>query len=268
MTDTVSEQARWSPRRWAILVLAVAAAQFAFIFWLGERETIKPRPARPGPVLHVAESGSEWLALLDPTIFALPNVRGFAGLAWQKAPPVALPVFDWNEDPRWLALDPSRLGSSFGLLSGSEVPSWQAPSLPFPELGLPETSPPREPITRSSVRAEGIQPLAEFFGSVGLPSWPARVLGPTDTELLTNSVVQIAIQPDGAPLSVTLLKPGSGSVDADDFALAQARLAKFPSVQGYDPNASVIPLPDRLRWSRLVFDWHTVPATNVGAANP
>jgi outer membrane biosynthesis protein TonB len=60
----------------------------------------------------------------------------------------------------------------------------------------------------------------------------------------------------GQPASATLLS-SSGSREADQYALAQAKAARFDPLPG-EAQASTNPVTS-LNWARLVFEWQTVP---------
>ena len=82
--------------------------------------------------------------------------------------------------------------------------------------------------------------------------------------MLTNSVVQIAVTPEGQTVAAMLLV-SSGSKEADLIAMSQARAARFrPMSQpgserpAYSPNG--------LSWGELIFEWHTVPSPPTNAA--
>jgi len=92
MTSTEAYPRTWPRGRWIFVVFLVCVIQVGFILWLGQRQWPAPIPAGASPALKVASGGSqEWLALDDPTLFALPNVRGFSGPAWIEVPPRPAP---------------------------------------------------------------------------------------------------------------------------------------------------------------------------------
>jgi TonB family protein len=68
--------------------------------------------------------------------------------------------------------------------------------------------------------------------------------------LLSNSVVQIAVDSAGQVIAARLLGR-SGSVDADTNALDKARSLRFRPV----------PLPAPV-WGNAIFEWQTLEQTN------
>ena len=78
----------WPLSRWLLLILLVLAAHVALIFIFGTRKPITPMAVKNAPKLELAAGSSEWLMLNDPTLFALPNIEGFAGPAWLEPPHV------------------------------------------------------------------------------------------------------------------------------------------------------------------------------------
>ena len=85
-----------------------------------------------------------------------------------------------------------------------------------------------------------------------LPAWPA-------TEPLTNTLVRVLVDSRGRIFSPTLQRPGSGSKDADQFALKIAYETKFA-----DERSS----GDTLAVGLLIFEWQTLAKTNATAASP
>ena len=111
------------------------------------------------------------------------------------------------------------------------------------------------------MRLEGALAQRRLITPLDLHSW-------TNLDILTSSVVQLVVDAEGLPQSVTLLS-GSGSRDADQHALDQARLARFEPLSRNPAAASPDPTA-HLNWGRLVFLWHTLPLppSNAPAASP
>ena len=111
MTSAVLQRPAWSRRRWWRIVALVFFAQAVVIYWLGERGPVKPRPQKPVQTLRFAQNVSaEWLALNNPTLFALPHREGFSAGAWMTVPSLPLRPFEWTENPDWLRLPVAGLG--------------------------------------------------------------------------------------------------------------------------------------------------------------
>lgn len=131
------------------------------------------------------------------------------------------------------------------------------PTIAQPELTLKlpaveESSPLPD---RSRLHLEGALAGRRLLVSPELPSWPSA-------EILTNSVVQVLVDLDGNPYTATLLAK-SGSAEADQHAVREARHARFEPLSLADPAK---PLAG-LAWGQLIFEWHTLalPATNSTA---
>jgi hypothetical protein len=258
MNSVLVEPHPWPRRRWWLLIALIFAGQVGFIFWLSDRSPVLPRPPSPVPLLRIAGNApSQWLALNDPTLFALPHWEGFSGPAWLKIPFREPPSSDWTEPPRWLALPLAELGATFERFIQTNRPDSE-PLLarPAPELTLPEPVAPVLASERSAFRLEG--PLAQrrLLTALDLPSWKGA-------DILTNSVVQLVVNAEGEPISVALLS-GCGLPAADDQALALARAARFESLYGTGPEQPANPLA-QLSWGEMIFEWHTLaPAPGEG----
>jgi hypothetical protein len=262
MTTSLVEGPGWLQHRWWRFVLAIFIFQLAIIFWLGEREPLRPEPAAPGPQLHLVQNGSdELLALTDPTLFALPHRNGFSGLTWLKSQTQDFPSFTWSETQtqQWLQMPSSVLGAGFEL--------FVATNASYPVLALDQTEPnlriPLLPAAKefpesSMLRLTGDLSNRRLLTSIDLPSWPSL-------EILTNTQIQLAVDSTGKPVSVALLSPGSGDKTADSNALWQATRARFAPLS---PDSLDSPNPlAHLAWGQMIFDWHTlpVPLTNTTA---
>jgi len=260
MNPELEVQGGWSARRWVALVVLILLVQLGFIFWLGERKTVTPRTPRPAPAFRMAgESSAEWLELTDPTLFALPNGRSFSGRAWLSpySPPYA--GFRWDEEPRWLALPAEQLGAAFSrLVETNTTTEWLRTPVPEPRFASLLTT--RQPISvPSTVHVHGDLAQRRLVSRLTLPAWPGRPSGPNETDLLTNTVVQVVVDSEGRPVSATLLK-SSGLKAADDFALRQAPGLRFePTAQrGASQGKNVSSILGGLTWGQLVFQWQTI----------
>jgi hypothetical protein len=100
--------------------------------------------------------------------------------------------------------------------------------------------------TASELRVEGELARRPLITRPALRSW-------TNSDLLSNTVVRLLVDAHGYPQTATLLS-GSGSVEADQFALRTAAQARFAPL----PRLAVRPSASRLEWGNLIFEWHTL----------
>ena len=259
------EPARWTRRRWLYTVLAVFVLQAALLFWLGQRA---PPPVPPPPfrtAIHLAadawsaEQLANLPALRDPALFALPHPRGFSGSAWRTLPPPAHRQTEWTEPPRWLALDPARLGAVFaGFVSTNATAPLLIADKPTPRLaGLDPVVPNVPVLERTEILVEGELARRPLLTPLAAPSWP-------HTNALAPTVVRLLVGAEGQAVSSVLLAP-SGLREADQFALGAADHARFQALLPADGTPADAA---RLAWGQLIFRWHTVPppATNAAGA--
>jgi hypothetical protein len=234
------------------MLALIFTAQLALIFWLSARRPVYPRLTAPAPGLRIAgPAWDELLALNDPTLFALPHQQGFAGTAWLTVTNFGAEPFIWSEPPRWLTFPIEELGAAFRhYIATNQFGPPQAPSRLEPEFVSPQISSSRDLRQRSTLRLTSGLALAT---PLVLKSW-------TNSEILTNSVVQVLVGGDGKPISVNLLST-SGSEEADQEAVRQAIRALFerPPIRAGTPAER----GDGLRWGQIIFEWHTVPPSNT-----
>jgi len=251
MSSVPAQAATWPRRRWWLLTGLIFVSQVTLIFWLGEHGHPRPRALGPAPGLRLVRGWSQALALQDPTVFALPHRQGFSGPAWLDSKPLEFPAYDWSEPPRWLPMSLAPLSDNF-----SEVQETN----PFDPIQLlagsaPELTRP-DPIVlapargQSSCRLEGGLAGRKLLSNPKLPPWQRP-------EILTNSVVQLVVDGQGRPLSAVLLS-SSGWKEADDLALAEARMARLEPLQAAGPQPASRP-SDELSWGELIFEWQTLP---------
>ncbi len=265
------EPVSWNRRRWGGMIAFVFVVQLALIFWLGDRNPIHPRPPAHAPGLQLVDSScADLLALSDPTLFALPHPEGFSGRAWLEIRDQHFEPFEWTEELRWLPLPVHELGAGLKrLVPNDPLNSWPTPNLPSPQIIPPEISSLDIADQHSALRMEGDLASRRLLTGFDLPSWPPRPLTATETDLLTNTIVQLVVDAEGRPVSVTLLS-SSGLAAADEHALKQASAARFESLPLADPSApdSVNAPLNHVRWGQLVFDWYTLPSTNPPVPAP
>jgi hypothetical protein len=111
-------------------------------------------------------------------------------------------------------------------------------------------------ITQSVLRIEGQLTQRPLLASVNLPVWG-------HSEVVADSVVQLAVHPNGATVSARLTASCGLSV-ADQYAVSVAKAAQFRPLDAGQAGAAQSPLP--LTWGVMVFQWRT---TNLaGASDP
>ena len=253
----------WPRRRWWIVVLFVFVVQVGLIFGLSDRRPVHRRHRGLAPSFElVGSTASGWLALTDPTLFALPHQQGFAGMAWLPAWQPAFTNFDCPEEPEFLVLAVDRLGTQpEAPVPDADLSSPGGVARPEPAMMLGETGPPAASSVRSGVRLEDGLVGRRLLGSNELAPMP-------HSDLLANTVVQVVVGADGRPVSVPILLSSSGSRAADEKALNLARTARFNALEltsgrPNDPMAQLV-------WGRMIFQWQTLPmpATNSATSDP
>ncbi len=240
----------WTTRRWFGFVLIIFAVQFGVLFLSGKHiRTPKAKIIPAAPVLIAAQRPAEIAELEDPTLFALPNQHGFSGAAWLDFSYVRHESADWTEPPRWLALRPDELGVAFKQLIRPNPVLPQIAQKIAPEIILPRLpAPDAELSSRSTFRIEGALASRTLLSDFDLAPQPSA-------GLLTNSIVQIVVNPAGFTRTATLLT-SSGSKEADDRALALGKSARFEPLllsQTKDNNELV--------WGKIIFEWATVSSS-------
>ena len=237
---------RWSLNRWLIIIALVFAVHVLLLFLFGARKQISARVAAAAPVLRLAGSPDELLALKDPTLFALPRSGDFATVVWLQPPVVTPPMNRLSEPTNWLELSADELMGVFNrFMQTNQVAGVALQLKPPVRLSAPET--PVEPALaqQSAMRLEGDLTQRRLLAPVDPPSWPyADVIAPTR--------VQVLVDEAGDVVSATLL-PSDNSLEAlnhsdaaDQQALELARAARFA------PATS-------LTIGQMIFTWRTVP---------
>jgi hypothetical protein len=84
--------------------------------------------------------------------------------------------------------------------------------------------------------------------------------------MLTDTVIQVLVDAEGRPVSLTLLG-GSGHAPADDLAMSLATNFKFESLPAADPlsPAGSPTAQNSLSLGQVVFAWETKGPTNTPA---
>jgi TonB family protein len=252
MISASVESRPWSLRRWAGMIVLIFSVQVSLIFWLGTRQPIRPRPIAGALTLHLAtQASAELHALYDPTLFVLPHPQGFSGPVWQRMPRPEFLPFEWSATPNRLPLAVEQIGDVFTrLVETNQSGVVQLPAKPEAVPTLPRVAP--LALSRDQSVVELGNDLAErqLLRPLQLGSW-------SSPDILTNSVVQVVVDAEGRPVSVTLLS-GSGSAEADQYAVDQAEAARFKPVNR-SPLETSPNLKAPLSWGKMSFLWHTKP---------
>ena len=263
MTFALVEPRPWSRRRWWSMVGLIFGLQLALIFWLGETSLVRSRPPAPGLTLKVAGSASaDLLALRDPTLFALPRQQGMPVPTSLRTPQPDFHAFAWPEPTNHPHLAIDQLGAAFNrFVETNAFDPLPLPAKSLPELTLPELPPLAISAARTTLRLEWDQSPRRLLT-------PLELRSQENPEILTNSMVQIVVDAEGRPTSVTLLS-GSGSKSADQQAFEQANAARFEPLNRNPAGTPPSPVA-ALTWGRMIFQWHTLPPplTNAPAVSP
>ena len=243
-----------------VAVALVFVAQVAVVFWVGNPPPLAPLEVPAAPVINLSGSGSEeLLALQDPTLFVLPHRDNFSGDAWLKIPPQKFTPTNWSEPPRPLPLSAERLGAAFVTFMQTNRPPRYQLALESDTPNDPSPLTPPIPVS-SAIRVEGDLARLSLLTHFRLPPQ-------TNSELLTNTVVQLLVNAEGHPFSQVVWS-GSGSAEADALALTHyAKAVRFAPAQ----EAALGTVPgNKMTVGKLIFEWQTVPPapTNGPSANP
>ena len=251
---------RWSRERWLLTVGICFVLQLGLLFLFAERPRSISPPAPLSTTFHLLpkpltqEQLSASFFASDPTLFSAASQHGFSGAAWLRVPVQKYSFGDTNEATDWLALNPEQLGKNIAALTenSSELPT-QVAEEPISQIGpLPFFVSAETVKTQSALRVEGELAGWKFNLREPLRVWP-------HTELVTNSVVQVAANLAGEVVSARLLTR-CGLADADREALKIARTTRFQIGNGGKKTTT---------WGKMIFEWITIlPATTNAVAKP
>jgi TonB family protein len=239
----------WLPGRWTWGVIGVLAAQIAVVLVFSSRAPLQRRESRREFQLTLAPGADSVLAhlqaLSDPTLFALPSSRSFAGGGWKRETEYGYQSREWTEPLHWLtnsAVFPAPNPVT------PAVASSRPAGLDKPGARVSEAAPAPLPLPgRSVLRLEGAI-AGRAFRSV--PELPAIV----HSNLLADTTIRIGVQADGLVFSAAVAR-SSGLRSADEQALAIARGAQFEP----DPAPGSASGSSKLSWGELIFRWRVVP---------
>ena len=244
----------WSRSRWIVLVAITFGLHIGLIYALGSRKPIEQRIVKNQPTMQLATRLDESLQLNDPTLFALPHARGFAAQTWLHLPQISFAPFRWTEPPRLLPLPVQQLGEAFRQHANDRASTpLEIPILLAAQITVVKPSEDLVTPSESKLRVNGgLSGRAVLNPPLILPAWPA-------VETLTNTLVRVLVDSRGKIFSPTLQRPGSGSKDADQFALKIAYETKFAAERSSS---------DTLTAGLLIFEWQTLAKTNAAATTP
>lgn len=246
----------WAPGKFWGVVAALCLVQAGLILlFAGRSRELNPvvPPAEAVRIIGTPLTAGELTRMFfatDPTVFPLPSKHGFSDEGWLRLPMLDFDVAPEREPPAWLALDTNRLGAGLQSITGHNA------LLPFPlmDRGMSEYEP--WPLLSAPADAR-TQSLFEIQGPLATRQINAPTLLPAETnsQLLSNSIVQIAVDPAGQVVAAHLLDR-SGSADVDAKALNIANQLRFR------------PMPtEPTVWADAVFAWQTAEPTNTAAAS-
>jgi hypothetical protein len=234
----------WSRQRITIFAGVIFTAHVVAIFALHSRDPIRveiknlsQRSLRSAETSEAPPPGVD--GLNDPLVFAGAHEHGFSASAWLMRPRPDYTISNSVPPPRFLSFTRPALT----LAQPNTVIELEST---LPLLKLAVSSPPPESVLKIEGELQG-------RGLLRAPEIPIQFA----TEVLSNTVVEVAVRADGFPFSARIIS-GSGSRLVDLNALTIANTTRFT------------PLPpahaDRgaLQWGALEFQWFTAePGTNT-----
>jgi hypothetical protein len=244
------------PGRLTIAVLCVFALQLVVIFGAGKAKSRPPARLAAGPTYRLGDPRPAELAQLeDPTLFVLPHAQGFSGEAWRRIAPLEFESPPWSEPLRMLALPMEPVGETFiRFVEDRSRPERRGLDFPEAVLTVPYVPAPIREYRPSSVRIDGELATRRILVQPELP--PVN-------EVLTNSVVEVVVDPQGYVWSA-ILSARSGSTN--EMALRLAQAYRFEPIDPSGPNRGRRAEP-RLMQGTLIFEWQPAPPTNSISAN-
>jgi len=236
----------WTARCWWTVFTLLLGAHLGLLFVFSNKKPLAGRPVTRAPVLRLASAHDEFIALNDPTLFALPHANDFVTPIWNQPPALTSPSFHWTEPPRWLPLPAGRLGKAFGrFMDTNQFTAWTPDFKPEPKFSTPALPDAFALPAHSTMHLRGELAQRPLLNPLSLPDWPAA-------DVLAPSKVQVLVNPLGQVISAVLLPPDYGFETAphddraDQQALTLARAARFA------------PAP-QITVGQMIFTWHTVP---------
>jgi hypothetical protein len=246
MSTRVEEFEPWSRVRWASAIGIAVVVQLALVLAFTQRPVGGPRPVDDAQVILPEQVARDLQQLTDPTLFALGGPRN-SSATWLELPQLPPVKTDWEQPVQWLGPEPGALGRAFLEFARANASYLQGPAFKTaPKAALPKSLANPKPVRTASqlIVLDDLQGR-RLLNAPELPSWTAG-------DVLLPSNVRVVVDARGRVTSAILLSPGSGSAEADRFAVAQAWQLRFSPVP---PGPETQPLT----LGRLAFTWHTTP---------
>ncbi len=206
--DATVEKVTWSWRRVACLALLLFGIQGVLLYSLTARYAPSKAEAKEvssyqfAPTGGAVEEAASAIELSDPTVFALPHPRGFSGLAWFGPAVTKHALAD-------IRATPSFLKSEDALTFGIIAPRIEVTNSSFALEPLPPPPSAALELTRVLPSGSGVRVEGE------LAARKVTVVGALQAQrsptTLSNSIVQIAVDEKGFPMSARLLTSNCSS---------------------------------------------------------
>ena len=242
----------WPWRKIFFLTVLAVIVHVALICFFGTKKQIVPRPVSKVPRLQLAGDHDEFIALENPTLFALPNPRDFSSPVWLKIPLVTSPSFRWTEPPKWLPLDTANPGATFQqFLTATTVPEIQLDVKPAPELTVQHISMGTALPQDSTLKIIGGLAL---LNPVALPSLPYN-------NVIPPSEIQVLVDTSGHVISAILLPMTDSMEILERYDLADQRALDIATHLRFAP-------APQLTFGEIIFKWHTVPVLDNTTSRP
>lgn len=252
----------WKFAAWVVWVFLI---QYILLLVAGKWESVIPRKDENPIRITMASQGSmePWInqalksELSDPSLFALPHSVSFSGTAWGRFPTLGYQwdVMDFASVSG--AMDAEGLGSGFLKTiedQPAKRPSFNASSQDMVRPTIPnQTS--NSDLIATYLELSGALSARRLVSFIALPVWKnIGLMGPTRIEL--------AVDVEGRVASVLLLAPGSGSKEADIWALNAIQTARFSPLERIEPQVDSATTDDPaliqlegLTIGKVVFHW-------------
>jgi TonB family protein len=256
MSVVAAQPRDWSRGKFLLLVAVVLVGQVVLVALLAAR-IHPPSPPSASHAVFTAlpsalngETLAKYVFAIDPTVFPFSSPHGFEDRAWDRLPKQEVRLPRRSQPPAFLefAARPSTPNLAY--------PERALPKIPFELAG--RFGPDLEDEAVGS--GEEVGRKKSFFGIAGesvsnLLVPPADLGEWANTPVLTNTVIQFAVNRAGQVYSVSLIG-GSGFDAADAAAVSLVWNWRFvPSRQPRTPSA----------WDVATFYWKTVPPLGTNA---